>query len=79
MLELAGDIQRFVARCPIEDVQLCSTLDSQGLELSARFDSVSVLSVNGSVHSVIVFFNVLYLGYLDFLGLDTPILWEKGN
>ncbi|KAK3860292.1 hypothetical protein Pcinc_033649 [Petrolisthes cinctipes] len=41
LLELAGDIQRFVARCTFEDAQLCSTIDPQGLELSARFDSFS--------------------------------------
>ncbi|XP_037778899.1 prominin-1-A-like isoform X3 [Penaeus monodon] len=41
LVELAGDIQRFVARCTPEDADLCNSLDYRGLDLDARFDSFS--------------------------------------
>ncbi|XP_069958990.1 prominin-1-A isoform X1 [Cherax quadricarinatus] len=39
--ELSADLQRFVARCSLEDLDLCNTLDYRGLELGARFHSFS--------------------------------------
>ncbi|XP_042219138.1 prominin-1-like [Homarus americanus] len=39
--ELSADIQRFVSRCSLEDLDLCNTLDPSGLDLGARFDSFS--------------------------------------
>ncbi|XP_063585403.1 prominin-1-like [Penaeus indicus] len=41
LVELSGDIQRFVARCTPEDADLCNSLDYRGLDLDARFDSFS--------------------------------------
>ncbi|KAK7070363.1 hypothetical protein SK128_027269 [Halocaridina rubra] len=41
LYEVSDDIKRFVERCSPDDIELCSTLDPQGLELGARFDSFS--------------------------------------
>lgn len=41
LAELAADIQRFVSRCSLEDMELCATLDTRGLDIGSRFDSVS--------------------------------------
>ncbi|XP_068249319.1 prominin-1-A isoform X2 [Palaemon carinicauda] len=41
LYDLSQDIKRFVERCTPEDADLCKSLDPQGLELEARFDSFS--------------------------------------
>ncbi|MPC88570.1 hypothetical protein E2C01_083480 [Portunus trituberculatus] len=41
LAELSADIQRFVARCTPEDMELCTTLDTRGLDIGSRFDSFS--------------------------------------
>ncbi|XP_063841291.1 prominin-1-A-like isoform X2 [Scylla paramamosain] len=41
LAELSADIQRFVARCTLEDMELCTTLDTRGLDIGSRFDSFS--------------------------------------
>ncbi|XP_066946363.1 prominin-1-A [Macrobrachium rosenbergii] len=41
LYDLSQDIKRFVERCTPEDAELCKSLDHQGLELEARFDSFS--------------------------------------
>ncbi|XP_050725801.1 prominin-1-A-like isoform X3 [Eriocheir sinensis] len=41
LAELTADIQRFVSRCSLEDMELCATLDTRGLDIGSRFDSFS--------------------------------------